>query len=814
MPHVTFIYPCVGRFPETRYVRSWQMQPLSIGVLSALTPADWERTFFDDRLEPIDFSRPTDLAAISIETFTARRGYQIADEYRRRGVPVVLGGYHATFCPEEAQQHADAVCVGEAEGVWERILQDAAAGRLSPVYSSGQSESLTGVAPDRTIFKGKNYFKIALVETGRGCPFRCSFCSITAFYRGSYRRRPVDDVVDELRRQKEKFVFFVDDNVVGDIENAKELFRALRPLHLRWIGQASVNVVKDESLLDLIAESGCIGLLVGFESFNQDTLTLVGKSVNKSANYGMVIGALRKRGISVYGTFMFGLPGDSAKLIGDTVEFARNHKLYLSAFNHLIPFPGTSLYKTFENEGRLMYDRWWLSSAYRFGQAPFYPRGMSPAHLEQCCLRARREFYQPDSILERGLDFSANCTSPRKAAFFFGLNLLMRKELGHKYSLPLGEQDSPKARSHRVHGFLAQRSDDAALRNTCWKMPMPGPVRVAYAREPSFFEALRVEGRCSAVAAGRDAETGQIIGIGSRSIKSAFINGEPAPLGYLSSLRILEDYRHGTLLARGYRILRESHGDGRTRLYVTTILEDNKLARDSIATGRAGLPAYHDYGRFQAMAVRLSQRPKGHRNSVLEVRPATEEELPELVKFWQTEGPRKQFFPSYTVDDFSDQGLLRGLEPGHILMALSAGELVGTAAAWDQQRFRQSLVAGYSRTLGAVRPLYNAVASVLQYPHLPAAGSYLDYCYLSLVCTRNNDQRILTTMLSELIERNRSRFSFLMAGFHERDPLLTVLRRYHHFSYCSRLYVVAWEDGETDFQHLDNRVPYLEVGAL
>jgi radical SAM superfamily enzyme YgiQ (UPF0313 family) len=814
MPHVTFVYPSVGRFPETRYVRSWQMQPLSIGVLSALTPGTWQRSFFDDRLEPIDYGLPTDLAAISIETFSARRGYQIADEYRRRGVPVILGGYHATFCPDEAQQHAEAVCIGEAEGVWEHILRDAEGGRLSGTYRNETCTSPAGQKPDRTIFQGKQYLKIALVETGRGCPFRCSFCSVTAFHAGTYRRRPVVDVVEEVRRQREKTFFFVDDNVVGDAENARELFAALAPLKIRWMGQASVNVARDEKLLDLMAASGCAGLLVGFESFSRETLATVGKGVNRPADYKTAILALRKRGISVYGTFMFGMPGDSSKTLDDAVAFARDNKLYLCAFNHIVPFPGTPLYRTFADEGRLMHDRWWLSTGYRFGQAPYYPQGMSPTQLEQLCLQARRDFYRTGSILERGRDLSANCRDFQKAVFFFGLNLLMRKELGQKYGLPLGLQDSPKSRSRFVRGFMARTGDDADLRDTCWKMPMPGRIQVAYVREPSFFEALRVEGHYSDVVTGRDTETGRIVGIGSRSIKPAFINGEQEQLGYLSTLRLLEDYRYGTLLARGYRLIRESHGDGRAKLYLSTILESNEAAKQLIAAGRGGLPAYHDIGRFQAMAISLDQRPKAHRNRDVEVRPATRDDLPDLVRFWRGEGRLKQFFPAYSADDFSDHGLLRGLDPSDVLMAVSGGQAVGTAAAWDQKSFRQSVVTGYSTALGALRPLYNGLASLLKYPQLPAPGSCLDYCHLSLVCIKDDDKDIFEALLAGITRESRSRYSFMMAGFHERHPLLPALRRYHHFAYPSRLYVVSWEDGEADFQRLDNRVPYVEMGAL
>jgi radical SAM superfamily enzyme YgiQ (UPF0313 family) len=437
MPRLTLIYPCIGRFPGDRYVRSWQMQPLAMAVLAGLTPPEWEITFVDDRLETIDYDAPADLVGISIETFTARRGYQIAAEFRKRGVPVVLGGYHATFCPDEAAEHADAVCVGEAEGVWGQILADAAAGRLAPRYA-GPRGTLAGIRPDRRIFAGKPYFALALVETGRGCAFRCNFCSISAFHEATYRRRPVAEIVDELRALRERYVFFVDDNMIGDTRNARELFRALAPLGLQWVSQASLNVAFDDDLLREMVASGCIGLLIGFESLAGDNLAAMGKGVNQAARYGEALARLRAAGVVVYGTFVFGYPHDTPALVADTVRFARDERLFLAAFNHVVPFPGTPLYAQVAAEGRLRYPHWWLADAYRFGQVPFNPPGMTAEEVETHCHLARRAFYGAPSILGRGLDLRANGRTPRLALWFWTLNALLAREVSQKRGIPLG----------------------------------------------------------------------------------------------------------------------------------------------------------------------------------------------------------------------------------------------------------------------------------------------------------------------------------------------------------------------------------------
>lgn len=445
MPRLTLIYPCIGRFPGDRYVRSWQMQPLAMAVLAGLTPPDWEITFFDDRLEEIDYNTPADLVGISIETFTARRGYQIAAEYRRRGVPVVLGGYHATFCPDEALSHVEAVCVGEAEGVWARILADATAGALAGRYDARRNNELRDIRPDRRIFAGKPYFSLALVETGRGCPFRCNFCSISAFHDATYRRRPITEIVEELRQLHERYVFFVDDNMIGDTEDARALFRALQPLGIKWVSQASINVAQDEELLRLMVASGCIGLLIGFESLDGDNLSAMGKRVNRIDRYHEALARLRQAGIVIYGTFVFGYPHDTPALFAKTVQFAREERLFLAAFNHVVPFPGTPLYREIAACGQLREPQWWLSEEYRFGQVPFHPQGMTAEEIEAHCFSARTAFYGGASILQRGLDVRANCGNLRKMSAFFGLNVLLHREVAQKRGIPLGMRDEQEA---------------------------------------------------------------------------------------------------------------------------------------------------------------------------------------------------------------------------------------------------------------------------------------------------------------------------------------------------------------------------------
>jgi radical SAM superfamily enzyme YgiQ (UPF0313 family)/ribosomal protein S18 acetylase RimI-like enzyme len=838
VPHVTFIYPSVGRFPHTRYVRSWQMQPLAIAALSGLTPQEWDRSFQDDRLERLDYESTTDLAAISVESFTARRAYQISGELRARGVPVVLGGYHPTFMPQEAADHADAVCIGEAEPVWAEILTDAQRSRLAPTYTGERIAAIPTPVYDRSIFAGKRYFRIALVEAGRGCRYNCAFCSITAFHNARHSHRPAADVAREIASLSEKTVFLVDDNIVADLEYSRSLFAAIRPLGIRWVGQASVNVAGDAAMLDLMRDSGCAGLLIGFESADSRALAYVNKSVNRSVDYSAALRALRDRGIVVYGTFILGLPTDTPQTATSAIAFARREKLFMAAFNHLVPFPGTPLYAEMEREGKLTRQAWWLSSSYRFGDPPFTPASSTPEELRNQCHEARRRFFSLGSIVCRGMDLRANCSSPTRAGMFILLNMMLRREITLKQGLPLGLQDAgsrdeddhrkqrdphpdgarPAAlrplRRPRVDLRLAVPADDADLRRLMAEMPMPGLVEVTYRREPSFFSAQCVEGRDTQTIIGHDVDTGEVAGMGSRSLKPAFVNGQPTTIGYLSSLRVRPAYRGSVHLARGYEMMRQLHEEGGARFYLSTVLHDNRAAL-ALTRRRARLPVYHDIGQIRTVAISLRARPAMQPSPELAIRRARREELPQVVAFLRHEGPRRQFFPRYREEDFAtDCGLLRGLEPEHILLAFRGSRLAGVVAAWDQRPFRQTMVSGYPKAVHLARPLLNLWSRWRGLPELPPTCSLLNGCYLALVCICDDDTSVFGSLLQCLMDQQRGSHDFILAGMHERDPLFASLSRYRRLEMLSRLYVVCWPDGQESFSGLDQRAPYVELGAL
>lgn len=440
---LTIVHPCIGRRRGEAYIRTWQMEPLAPATLAGLTPPGVQLRFYDDRMEPIPYDEPTDLVALSVETYTAKRAYQIASEYRRRGVPVVMGGFHPTLVPEEAAAYAEAIVIGEAEGLWPRVLEDSAAGRLQRVYRQAGRPPLAGLKLDRSIFAGKRYLPIGLVEAGRGCHFRCEFCAIQSYFGSTQTRRPTDDILAELRQlgADRKLVFFVDDNITSNMEQAKAFFRALIPLGIRWVSQASINAAHDDEFLRLIKASGCQGLLIGFETLNPRTLRQMHKGFNMMrGGYEAALANLRRHGIRLYATFILGYDEDEGDTFHETLAFAQRHRFYMVAFNHLTPFPGTPLYERLRAEGRLRYDPWWLHPDYRYGMVPFVPRGMSAAEVEGRCVEARAAFYSLPSIVRRSLDLQVNSSSPFMWANFFVINWLMRREVLQRRGFPLGDE--------------------------------------------------------------------------------------------------------------------------------------------------------------------------------------------------------------------------------------------------------------------------------------------------------------------------------------------------------------------------------------
>jgi radical SAM superfamily enzyme YgiQ (UPF0313 family) len=415
------------------------MHPLCFAILRSLTPPDVATAFYDERLEPVPLDEPTDLVAMTVETYTARRAYQIASAYRRRGIPVVMGGYHPTFLPDEALQFADAVVVGDAEGVWPQVVEDARSGRLEHIYRQPEFPPLAGSRPDRSIFKGKRYAPVTLVQYGRGCRYNCNFCSIRAFYGNVLRQRPVAEVVDEIKNSGSRTIFLVDDNIFVDIPKATELFEALIPLRISWSCQVSIDVARDHALVRLMQRSGCINALVGFESLNRDNLIQMRKAWNlKYHDYQTSIKVFQDAGIMIYGTFVFGYDHDGPDAFDEAVDFAIRNKFYLANFNPLTPTPGADLYRQLQEEKRLIYERWWLDPNYRYGHATFHPRGMTAEELTAGCLRARLRFNTYSSLVRRALAPRTNLRSPYRFGIYLLSNLISKREILSKQGSRLG----------------------------------------------------------------------------------------------------------------------------------------------------------------------------------------------------------------------------------------------------------------------------------------------------------------------------------------------------------------------------------------
>ena len=436
---LTLIHPAIGHRAGERYIRSWQMEPLPIAALCGLTPRSVELAFHDDRMEAIPFDAPTDAVAIPVETYTAARAYQIASEYRRRKVPVIMGGFHATLMPDEVARHAEAVVVGEAESVWPEVIDDLLHGRLQTRYD-GQRLPMNHARIDRRLFAGKRYLPIGLVESGRGCKFPCEFCAVQTFYGRTYRTRPAEDVIAEVAalKHEKKLFFFVDDNFAGDLKAGRDLLPALAPLGVRWITQMSINAAHDETFLHEMHRAGCRGVLIGFESLDENNLRLMNKRFNTmQGGYRRALANLRRHGIAVYGTFVFGYDHDTPAAFDEAVDFATEERMYIAAFNHLTPFPGTPLYARLQAENRLRYDAWWLDPAYRYNTLPFMPRAMTPDAVTAGCVAARRRFYAWPNILRRSRSHARDAFMFRN---YFLINAMHRNEIGQRDGYPLGDE--------------------------------------------------------------------------------------------------------------------------------------------------------------------------------------------------------------------------------------------------------------------------------------------------------------------------------------------------------------------------------------
>jgi radical SAM superfamily enzyme YgiQ (UPF0313 family) len=424
------IKPGIGDIIEGYRLNDGRMEPLQLGILAGLTPPDIEVVLYDERMEQIPFDKPADLVGVTVDSITARRAYAISDEFRMRGIPVVLGGIHVTLAPEEASLHADAIIRGDAEPVWADLIADARKGTMRRNYSAPFGEPQRGILPRRDLFKGKGYLPVSLIQFSRGCPFNCSFCAAARFFGSTHNCRQVEDVVREIEHDNLRLVLFTDDNLTANRSQAKALCRALKPLMVRWASQVSVDLVHDEELLELMAESGCMGQLIGFDSINPTSLRWMNKSPNLFGydRYEKAVERLREYGFQVWASFILGNDHDSSESIRNTVRFAIDSKFALAFFHILVPYPGTALYARLQKEGRLLFDgRWWLHPKFRYNTATFVPQQLTPKELGEITVWANKEFYSARSIFLRSFDSKTNLGSIMKFLTYMRFNLLVRQ---------------------------------------------------------------------------------------------------------------------------------------------------------------------------------------------------------------------------------------------------------------------------------------------------------------------------------------------------------------------------------------------------
>ncbi len=378
---------------------------LALPILAGLSPTDVKISFTDDLLTPIDLGKDlkeVDLVGITVLSKTALRAYDIADVYRKKGIPVVLGGIHPTALPEEAKDHADSVVLGEAEEVWPSLIEDARMGNLKPFYrQEGYTELSKMPMPRRDILPKRGYLPVDVVQVSRGCPFRCEFCSVQKFFGETHRLRPISAVVDEVRRLPHRWMMFNDDNIIGNPSYSKELLKALIPLKKKWFGQASLTGLKKVENVELLAKSGCAGLLIGFESLSKPNLIRSQKYQNDPTEYREIIHSLHRFGIAICGSFIFGFDEDDPSVFEETVSFAIQTKLFSVIFMILTPYPGTAFYHRVKNEGRLVQDQWWLLEKPEDSAPYFLPMKMSAEALREGWKRAWKEFNSFPSIWKR-----------------------------------------------------------------------------------------------------------------------------------------------------------------------------------------------------------------------------------------------------------------------------------------------------------------------------------------------------------------------------------------------------------------------------
>ena len=410
---------------------SFKLQRVNLPLLAALTPPGHTMTLVDEAFAPDDMNQDVDLVGITVMTDLALRAYHIADTYRRKDVKVVMGGIHPTVLPGEALEHADAVVVGEAEGIWPRLLSDAASGQMQRLYRAGKMTDLQGLPkPRRDPFpgtKGKGYIPIPIgVETSRGCPYDCEFCCIGQTLGHRYRVRPVQEVIAEIESIDSPHLFFVDDALGLNRNAAKKLFAEMIPLRRRWLAQGTVSLAEDMELIRLMKRSGCLGLLIGFESVQKGTQNEVNKIRNLKIDFYEAMHRFHGEGFGILGSFVFGFDYENKDVFEQTLKFIMRCRLDVVQLRILTPYPGTRLYKRLLSEGRLFVRDWWLRG-YPPDTLLFQPKGMTADELMSGFARLNRQAYSFGAMMKRFLGMSPWKRTLLGCQLYAGVNLSTRR---------------------------------------------------------------------------------------------------------------------------------------------------------------------------------------------------------------------------------------------------------------------------------------------------------------------------------------------------------------------------------------------------
>jgi radical SAM superfamily enzyme YgiQ (UPF0313 family) len=393
---------------------------LSLPTIAALTPSDWDIEILDARTTPVDFDRKVDIVGITAFTADIPNAYEIADGFRSKGMKVVMGGIHVSALPDEALEHADSVVVGEAEGVWKDLLSDLEKGELKQIYRADELIEMSGMTvPRNDLLDRSLYSSFNSLQATRGCPFKCEYCAVTAFFGNKYRTRPAAEVIDEIRGYDTRNFFFVDDNITGKPGYAKELFQALIPLNRVWGGQTTINIAKDDELLSLYAKSGGKYAFIGFETLSEVNLKKMNKSWNSPNGFRDAVSKIHKAGINIIGSFILGLDEDDSSVFEKTFRFIMDNNIDAAQFHILTPFPGTELYNDIDRQGRIT-DRDW--SKYHTGEVIFSPVGMTAEELQRGYWWIYHKTYELKNILRRSL------RSPRNFVYRVGANLSYRNK--------------------------------------------------------------------------------------------------------------------------------------------------------------------------------------------------------------------------------------------------------------------------------------------------------------------------------------------------------------------------------------------------